>query len=218
MSDYYIVKGGDTLWRIAMIYKLSVQELKEANSLISDRLKPGQKLLISRESPGAVPAAAVPVPQPQAGGLEISWPVLGVGRPKLPSVDGDYRLPLGVYTKADLQGLYLMARLVHAEARGEPYEGQVAVAAVLINRIENSDFPNTIFEAVYQPMQFEPVDNGSINLIPNSKAYEAVFAALSGQDPTQGALFFWNPDKVSKTSWVWTRKITSRIGRHVFGI
>jgi N-acetylmuramoyl-L-alanine amidase len=111
-----------------------------------------------------------------------------------------------------------MARLVHAETRGEPYQGQVAVAAVLLNRIENSAFPDSIYDAVYQPMQFEPVDNGAINFTPNNKAYEAVFDALKGQDPTEGALFFWNPDKVSKTSWVWTRKITSRIGRHVFGI
>jgi len=202
-----------------MEHNLSVDELKRLNSLVSDRICPGQKLLISRESQATI-AATKPKPMPEQlkPDAEVSWPSAGVGRPKLPSEEGSYVLPQGEYTKGRLQDIFLMARLVHAEARGEPYEGQVAVAAVLLNRIENSEFPDTIFETVYQPMQFEPVDNGAINLIPNNKAYEAVLDALTGMDPTDGALFFWNPDKVSKTSWVWTRKIICRIGGHVFGV
>jgi len=92
----------------------------------------------------------------------------------------------------------------------------VAVAAVALNRLRHPDFPNTVWGVVYQPRQFEVVANGTINMLPNNTAYEAVLEALSGHDPTDGALFFWNPRKVPQSSWVWTRPIKMQIGDHVF--
>lgn len=111
----------------------------------------------------------------------------------------------------------LIARLVHAEARAEPYEGQVAVAAVLLNRVNSASFPNTVSGVIYQPLAFESVANGEFNLPPTEENRKAARSALNGWDPTHGALFFWNPSKpVSR--WIWSRRIVRRIGNHVFGI
>lgn len=114
--------------------------------------------------------------------------------------------------------MQLLARVIAAEAGGEPFEGQVAVAAVLLNRIKHPSFPNSLAEVVYQPLAFESVMAGHIWRITDlSTAERAARAALSGWDPTYGALYFWNPSKpVSR--WIWTRKIIRTIGKHVFGI
>lgn len=112
---------------------------------------------------------------------------------------------------------YLLARLVHAEAEAEPYSGKVAVAAVILNRIENPKFPNTLAGVIYQPLAFESVANGRIYTTPSSEAIKAAGDAINGWDPTGGALFFWNPSKpVSR--WIWSRRIITRIGRHVFAL
>lgn len=111
----------------------------------------------------------------------------------------------------------LIARLVHAEARAEPYEGQVAVAAVLLNRVNSSSFPNSVSGVIYQPLAFESVANGQFNIPPTEQNRKAARSALNGWDPTYGCLFFWNPSKpVSK--WIWSRKIVRRIKDHVFAI
>lgn len=111
--------------------------------------------------------------------------------------------------------LYLLARLVHAEARGEPYMGQVAVAAVVLNRVKDPRFPNSISGVIYQPLAFESVAIGQINLPPNQDNIKAARSAMNGWDPTYGCVFFWNPSKpVSR--WIWTRDIITRIGSHVF--
>lgn len=111
--------------------------------------------------------------------------------------------------------LTLLARLVQAEAGGEPYEGQVAVAAVVLNRIASPLFPNTLSDVIFQPLAFESVANGLINRAPSATALQAARDALNGYDPTQGALFFWNPSK-PVSSWIWSRPIIRRIGDHVF--
>jgi len=111
----------------------------------------------------------------------------------------------------------MIARLVHAEARAEPYEGQVAVAAVLLNRVNSASFPNSVSGVIYQPLAFESVANGQFNLPPTEENRKAARSAINGWDPTHGSLFFWNPSKpVSK--WIWSRRIVRRIGAHVFGI
>lgn len=111
----------------------------------------------------------------------------------------------------------MLARLVHAEARAEPYEGQVAVAAVVLNRVKSPSFPNSISGVIYQPLAFESVANGQFNLPPTEENYRAARSAINGWDPTHGALYFWNPSKpVSR--WIWSRRIVRRIGEHVFGI
>lgn len=110
----------------------------------------------------------------------------------------------------------MLARAIHAESKGEPYEGQVAVGAVILNRVRSADFPNTIAGVVYQPCAFEPVKRGTINEQPGDSAFRAARDALNGWDPTGGALYFWNP-ATATSRWIWTRTITLRIGRHVFG-
>ncbi len=118
----------------------------------------------------------------------------------------------GVSRGNDLQ---LIARLIHAEARAEPFEGKVAVAAVLLNRVQSPSFPNSISGVIYQPLAFESVANGQFNLPPTNDEVRAARSALNGWDPTHGALFFWNPSK-PVSSWIWSRRIVRRIGAHVF--
>lgn len=110
----------------------------------------------------------------------------------------------------------LLAHLIHAEARGEPFEGKVAVGAVVLNRVESSLFPDTVASVIYQPRQFSPVSDGSINLQPDTESIKAAQAAVAGYDPTNGALFFYNPAKVSAGNYIWSRPIQTVIGNHVF--
>jgi len=112
----------------------------------------------------------------------------------------------------------LLARLIRAEAEAEPYTGQVAVGAVILNRIQNPKFPKSLFGVIYQPHAFESVSNGQINHPATSICRKAAHAALSGWDPSGGALFFFNPAKVGAHSYVWTRKIIQKIGLHVFSL
>ncbi len=115
--------------------------------------------------------------------------------------------------------LYLLARLISGEVRGESYQGQVAVGAVIMNRLNSNDFPSTIVGNVYKKGEFESVSNGQIWGTVTESALKAAKAAISGEDPTGGALYFYNPGKVhSKTNWIWSRQVTGRIGLHVFAI
>ena len=109
----------------------------------------------------------------------------------------------------------LLARAIHAETKGEPYLGQIAVGAVILNRVTHPSFPNTLAGVIYQPCAFEPIKNGSINKTPNASAYNAAKDALNGWDPTGGAIYFWNPSSAT-SRWIWTRNITLSIGKHVF--
>lgn len=109
----------------------------------------------------------------------------------------------------------LMARAVYGEARGEPYEGQVAVAAVILNRLRDSKFPNTISGVIFQPRAFTAVDDGQIWLEPDQTAYRAVQDAVNGWDPTNGALYYFNPDTAT-SAWIWSRPQIKRIGKHIF--
>lgn len=111
--------------------------------------------------------------------------------------------------------LYLLAKCVYAEARGEPYTGQVAVAAVILNRVKSPSFPNTISGVIYQPYAFTAVSDGQINLTPNSTAYKAAQDALNGWDPTYGCLYYYNP-ATATSSWIWSRQTVVTIGNHVF--
>lgn len=110
---------------------------------------------------------------------------------------------------------YLLAKLIHAEARGEPYTGQVAVGAVVLNRVRSSAFPNTISGVIYQSYAFTCVQDGQINLSPNDTAMRAAKDALSGWDPTNGCLYYYNP-ATATSKWIWSRKVSLTIGRHSF--
>lgn len=109
----------------------------------------------------------------------------------------------------------LLARLVHAEAQGEPYEGKVAVADVVLNRVKSGLFPNTIREVIYQSGQFQPVSNGAINVPADSDSIKAANEALTSSDETYGALFFYNPLGTSSTFFD-SKQTTVTIGNHVF--
>ena len=113
--------------------------------------------------------------------------------------------------------LYLLAKCIHAEARGESYVGQVAVAAVILNRVKSADFPNTIAGVIYQPWAFTAVNDGQINLEPNQSAYNAARDAMNGWDPTYGALYYYNA-KTATNKWIYNKKTTVTIGNHVFAV
>ncbi len=113
--------------------------------------------------------------------------------------------------------VYLLAKCVHAEARGEVYVGQVAVAAVILNRVASPDFPNTIAGVIYQPWAFTAVNDGQINLEPNQSAYNAARDAMNGWDPTYGCLYYYNP-AVATSKWIFSRQTVVTIGKHVFAI
>lgn len=111
--------------------------------------------------------------------------------------------------------LDLLARVVRAEAEGEPYDGQVAVAAVILNRVNHPEFPNTIAGVVYEPLAFSVVANGQVNKPASKSAIQAAHCALNGLDPSGGALYFYNPAK-TKSAWIRSRTVLKAIGDHIF--
>lgn len=129
---------------------------------------------------------------------------------------------MGIYTSSNssssssnTSNVNLLARLVYGEARGEPYTGQVAVAAVVLNRVKSSSFPNTIAGVIYQNGAFDVVKDGQINMSPNSTAIKAAQDALNGWDPSYGAIYYFNPN-TAKNKWIWSRPMTVTIGNHRF--
>ena len=109
----------------------------------------------------------------------------------------------------------LLARLIYGEARGEPYTGKVAVGAVVMNRVKNSSFPNTISGVIYQSGAFDAVSDGQINLTPDSEAKKAAQDAINGWDPSYGAIYYFNP-ATATNKWIWSRPMTITIGKHRF--
>ena len=111
--------------------------------------------------------------------------------------------------------LNLLTRIIYGEARGESYTGQVAIAAVVLNRVKSSNFPNSVAGVIYQPGAFTAVSDGQINLTPNSTAKKAAQDALNGWDPTYGAIYYFNPNTATN-KWIWSRPVTVVIGKHRF--
>lgn len=116
------------------------------------------------------------------------------------------------FSQNDIQ---LMANAVYGESRGEPYTGQVAVAAVILNRVQSASFPNTISGVIFEPRAFTAVADGQIWLTPNETAKKAVLDAINGWDPTGNALYYFNPDTAT-SGWIWGRPQIKRIGKHIF--
>lgn len=112
---------------------------------------------------------------------------------------------------------YLLARLVHGEARGEPYTGKVAVAAVVLNRVKSAAFPNTISGVVFQTGAFDCVADGQIWLTPDAASIRAANDALAGWDPTGGCIYYYNP-ATATSSWIWSREVRLSIGAHAFAV
>jgi N-acetylmuramoyl-L-alanine amidase len=125
-----------------------------------------------------------------------------------------YQPSRGVSARDDVM---LLARVIQGEAANEPYLGKVAVGAVILNRVGSDKFPNTLAGVIYQPNAFESISNGIANQPPSQDSVKAAQDALNGWDPTQSALFFWNPSK-PVSSWIWSRPIITQIGAHVFAL
>ena len=226
------VAPGDTLWLISQRYNTTVAELLASNRLTSSTIYPGQVLSIATKvhtvSPGdtmwlvaqrygtSLPAliAANPNVSPN-----IIYPGQKINIPTTTATPAAAPLPSRGGHQYGQQDIDLLARLVHSEAAGEPYTGQVAVAASVLNRVKSSIYPNTLRSVIYQVAygyyQYSPVLDGRINLPANRTAYQAVYEALNGSDPSLGALGFYNPRKTSN-QWVRQQPVTTVIGNHVF--
>ncbi len=133
-----------------------------------------------------------------------------------------YNALAGITSAEDYSGfsgadVYLLAKTIYAEGRGEPYTGQVAIGAVVLNRVRSNEFPNTVSGVVYQRHAFTAVSDGQINLTPNDTALRAAKDAINGWDPTGGALYYYNP-AVATSAWIFDRQTITVIGKHVFAI
>jgi N-acetylmuramoyl-L-alanine amidase len=170
-ATQHTVKSGETLWKIASKYGVTLNQLKTTNKLSSYTIYPGQRFTI-----------------PNTTGVSA----------------------------ADID---LMARLVHAEAKGEPYAGKVAVATVILNRVASKDFPNTVSGVVHEKANgyyaFTPVQNGEIKKPADAESKRAVNEALAFRGQGSGSLFFFNP-KTAKSDWIFSRQVTVTIGNHRF--
>lgn len=156
---------------------------------------------------GSVTQAAVTAFQKQQG-LQVD----GIAGPQTLKALG---ITIGTIPSATEQNVYLLARIISAEARGEPYLGQVAVGACVLNRIEHPSFPDTLSGVIYQPGAFTAVTDGQFNQPIADSAYSAAREALNGSDPSGGAIYYYNPDKTSN-KWIRTRPVIKRIGNHLF--
>lgn len=124
-------------------------------------------------------------------------------------------ITIGTIPSANDSNVYLLARIISAEARGEPYSGQVAVGAVVLNRIEHPSFPDTLSGVIYQEGAFTAIVDGQFNEPIADSAYSAARDALNGVDPSGGAIYYYNPDKTSN-KWIRQRPVIKRIGNHLF--
>lgn len=123
-------------------------------------------------------------------------------------------IPVSGYSSNEV---YLLARLIYGEARGEPYVGQVAVGAVVLNRVRHSAFPNTIAGVIYQTGAFDAVVDGQINLTPDEQSLRAARDAMNGWDPSGGCIYYYNPSTATN-QWIWSREVRLTIGEHVFAV
>ncbi|MDQ7793233.1 MAG: LysM peptidoglycan-binding domain-containing protein [bacterium] len=215
----YTVAPGDSLYKLGQRFGVTAAELISLNGLRSDQIVVGQVLRVPGQSHTVRPgdslfllarhygttvdalkqANVLRSDQIQAGQV-LAIPERSPATSSLIRTDGDMRL---------------LAQMIHAEADGEPYLGMVAVGAVILNRIRSPLFPNTLWEVLFQPRQFEPVMNGWFWRPPGTKALQAAGDAAGGWDPSQGALYFYNPDK-STSRWIVTLPVILRIGNHLF--
>ncbi len=188
----YTVKSGDTLYLISKRYGFSLSSLRKANNKWDDMIYPGQTLILPTTNGGSASSNT----GNSTGSTSSSQPVIS-------------------YSASELD---LLARLINAEAAGEPYQAKVAVGAVIVNRVKDSRFPNTVSSVIYQIdggyYQFTPVENGWINKPATADSKRAALEALNGNDPTNGALYYFDDSTTNK--WIWSKTIALRVGRMVF--
>ncbi len=201
----YTVKPGDTLFLMAKRFGTSVEAIRNANGLKGSYLKAGQVVTI--------PTTGSSRGGNNQGRSNTAWRSRPVSR-------GDASGRSGIPARFTQEDLYWLARIIYAESRGEPFEGQVGVGAVILNRLDNPAYPKTIKNIIFEKWdgkyyQFSPVADGSIWLEPNGVAFEAARQAMWGYDPSYGALYFYEPSK-STNKWIFTRPVITKIGRHIF--
>lgn len=217
----HLVNQGESLYIIGQKYGTSVAEIKAKNQLKGDTIYPGQELILG-PSTYSVKRGDTLTKIANKNGVTASQLMAANGlktdviKPgqvlRIPTQTSVSRGSANSYTNDDL---YWLARAVHGEARGESYTGKVAVAAVILNRLESNSFPNSVKGVIFEPLAFTAVADGQIYLEPDSTAIKAAREAVNGSDPTGNALYYWNPSKAT-SKWIWSRPIIKRIGNHVF--
>ncbi|SHO50758.1 cell wall hydrolase [Anaerocolumna xylanovorans] len=199
-AKIYTVKKGDTLNKIAKANSVTLASLRKANSKWSDSLSVGQKLIL----PGVKPAASTSAQTASAKTFAAASAVESASKKAAVS-----------YTKAEKD---LLARLITAEATGQPYKAMVAIGGVVINRVQSKEWPDTITDVIYDVpagyYQFTPVKNGYINKPASSTAIKAAGEALLGTDPSKGAMYYF--DDSSTNNWLWSKTKTAQYGNMVF--
>jgi len=194
-AKVYTVKSGDTLYLIAKRYGITVDSIMKANNKWDTLLMPGQKLILPRVAPDAATASTM------VAGTAVSR--------------SSAARPVIRYTNSEFD---LLSRLVTAEAANQPYDAQVGVAAVVINRVQSGKWADSISSVIYQVSggyyQFTPIENGYINNPATEEAKMATYDALFGSDPTNGAEFYFDDSATNK--WLWSRKLAAYIGNMVF--
>ena len=132
----------------------------------------------------------------------------------IPSPQWQAEAASGTYGKNDVM---VLAKMIHGEARGEPYVGKVAEGAEILNRVEDKKFPDSVYSVCFQPGAFDAVKDGQYYMEPNQESINAAKAAINGWDPTYGSLYYWNP-ATATSKWIRSRRIITEIGKHVFGV
>ncbi|CUB15672.1 Spore cortex-lytic enzyme precursor [Bacillus cereus] len=235
-STVYTVKKNDSLGKISNQYGVSVQALKHANNKATDRILIGERLTIPASLP-SIGHVKQDTLNPSLPSYQIIYQVKRGDT--LGSISRQYNVSiqsliqnnningnqiyagqhLKINTGISMQEVDLMARLVNAEAGGEPYVGKVAVAKVVLNRVDSSEFPNTIKDVIYEPIKngyaFTPVTDGRINQPATHEAKMAVEEALTSKGENSDWLYFYNP-KTSTDKWITTRQTVAQIGNHLF--
>lgn len=228
----YRVVSGDSLYTIGKTFATNTYTIKNTNNLKSDIIYPGQVLNVPAKTYTVKSGDSLYLIAKRHGvslnalrkannywtdTIYVGQTLLLPGTSAVPTDANAAKPSAGVipYTESDLD---LLARLVHAEAQGQPYKAQVAVAAVVVNRVQSSDWPNTIRNVIYHKSagyyQFTPVVNGWINKPASAAARQAALEALKGADPTKGAEFYF--DDSTKNTWLWSKPVALRVGNMVF--
>lgn len=216
----YQVQPGDSLWKISRYFSVSIDSIKAENNLSSDMILVGQHLNIPDIH--IVKSGDTLFLLAQKYGTSIgtiqrannlSGSLIKVGQKLIiPKAHGSTSNQLRSITPQEIE---LLARTVYSEARGESFQGQIAVAAVVLNRVRHPEFPNSISGVIYQPWAFTAVNDGQFWLTPNETARAAAREALAGSDPSGGAIFYYNP-VTATNQWIRSRPVIARIGNHVF--
>lgn len=201
--NYQVVKG-DTLWDLSQQYDVTVESIQAENDLSGD-------LILIDE--------ILQIPEPPIGVLPLSASMLGEDPTVEPKEEVVEEEPAEPAISLSDEEKDLFARLVEAEAKGESYEGKVAVATVVLNRVESPEFPDTVTDVIHEVVgtayAFSPVQNGSINKPASDESKQAVEEALTRKDRLEDCIFFYNPE-IATDTWIRSREIVTTIGNHVF--